>query len=73
MVPKDLIIFAIENCVKFVQDGDCNCFRFREEGSSKRCRCAFKCTEEGMEDAQTRVEEVVVVKARKGITQDLLV
>ena len=72
MVPKDLVIFTVENCVKLLQDSGCSCIRSREEGSDKRCRCPFKCTEEGVEDAQTRLEEVAV-KARKGITQDLLV
>ena len=72
MVPQNLAIFAIENCMEFVQDGDRNLIRFREEGSSKRRWCAFERTEEGVENAQTRVEEVVI-KVRKGITHDLLV
>ena len=35
MVPKDMAVFAIENCMKFIQDSDRCLIRFREDGSRK--------------------------------------
>ena len=46
MVPKDPAFFAIQNRMKFLQQGHRSVIRFREEGSSKRCWRAFECTKE---------------------------
>ena len=50
MVPKHLVVFELENCMKSVQDGERSLIRFREEGGSKRHWGAFECTKEGMEN-----------------------